>query len=817
MAAIPKAKLELDIPYTELEESGWSIARLLCDLKPDKKLDTANDVYYEPNTGTLMLRPYQLNPIAWYSPNTDSLRVRAVDLYYQAAYWEEHPYPATGNIMSAPQYIMRTKLKPFDLISVLKIAEEVELEKAGGRKLYPILATKTAFPANAGVHVMLENHGRTGVLAEDYAGIMFGDFYLMLHNKGSADLFWSTDGTRAQGSWVWRKRFASISRVHGLVVNFGAPIAQNTVYHAMIIPFGRGHIMVTIWGSFGQIYSGVYSHPEASYAGGGLYNITHAGTVVIYVNGVDNKNIGLQISRVGFPPSGTFEDVLFGIPYAPTMTPTIVKNWALTGGSPGLTAELLDEYGNAFVADGTKDKIKVKGTLTASTDGYWSPFFDAYHIIIPAKIKSYTPSTIAVDEDNISSIQVSDGDKFEDQKIAVELRDLGDKENISSLVRRCRINGRLSFNDTSYMLGEFEKSRTISQKRLNKITLTGKNLGVARISRKRIAWSQNYGGITHPDVIRNLLMLSGFEDVNIITDTDDLAFPETTQQGGTEEGKPEFKSQPDFNTGMIDFIQQILDGFSGWRLHYDADGKWRYQPKTLPTSAAAAFYNETGSREIGRLWYNTNVESECEPPKGNVLYLIGQNDQKEFIANYAIAPWSIDGKPDGSHPLNYLGCRQEIYVFNRFFNTPEKLDAILDLYADAAFEAAMKITWKGPFSKDITIGSGVMLEGIGLVEVISFTAQAASPKELFKTAGTTYVGRLLTDTGVIGKSAIRNDASQFMNTISEKLSNVMGLDFTKLIPQLKIMTSQKLDNQKKQKIIRDNITWSGTPILKYME
>lgn len=804
-------RLELDIPYTELEEQGWAKERLLRDINPAKNLKLGDNLYYESKTGTLMLMPVNLDPVAWHSGDTDALRLTTSDLDYEPSYWQMHPI--TGVPGGTHQALRSGGFTLIELLVLTGIAGISSALLSIGRQLEPVLATKDEFAINEGVHARFEMYGQPGLAQTDWAGVRFGDFLLSLHTDGGMDLYWSSDGTCEASSWVHRKSFSTVPDVrHGVSV-MGANATPRSVINLYIIPFGRGNIWF-ILRSGGKTFSDVYSHPEAAWnSGEQRHRITKAGKVVILVSENDQKNVGVSIAKVGYKESGEYIDTQWTIPYAPTEAAELTPEWTKTIGSPSVTAELLNEDGDAWVSDGAQRKCKVKLTLTG--DGTCSPFVDAYHLRFPELLRHYNPATITVPQGAIEKIDLEDGEDWDSQSISISIKDRGEDSALTSALMRSQINGRLSVvNDGSaqtLMLAMFKEPRIVLGRRFNQVQLQGKNWGVARVEEKRFFWPKTYGGWSHGGAVRDILQKCGWQEEDIVVLIESVNLPATSLQGqGTDGGESEIKSQPEFNSPVVKFLEWIQDTFSNWPLRFKPDGKWYYLPAPIPTTAAVTFYPD-------RSPMYEELSCSVVPPAANLIYIIGQKDNGELIANYAMDTSSIVYALDPK-PMNYLGrIKQAIYI-DLALNDMDTLDAALGTIFEAGRHACIEMTWTAPFRTEAQIDAGVMVDGVGLVQLKSFSASAEGITQLEKTPSTQYTGVLVSSTrpgfptipayvNTYGMS--KGMRKRFFQAVEKMAAAANGTDSN---VQRKTTGQTKDEQEVSREILRGNVEW-GEPIV----
>jgi hypothetical protein len=716
--------LDLDIPTTELTEMGYANARYLSDLDPESIIPEYNNLWFEPSTGTVLLKPVQLTPDWNNSSAAESLKLRLSDFNVTPGYWEE--MPARGNMLLVPtDYFYRTKIPSATLLNVLTLVAIETVMANNGVELVPVMESKVSYPANQGFMLSVELADREGRTAENYLGLMFGQFFLSCHTDGTMDLYWSNDGTRTQASWEFRKRFSSMGapRHMGTAMLMGMPTPTRSMIDIMIVPFGRGNIWIRVSAN-GQVYNGVYTHPEATWdteLGG--YQITDAGTVLIYTDPTDLKSIGLQLSKIGYVTSG-YLDEFWKLPYMPTETPITATSYTKTMGTCSASVAMYDITGDPWVSSGLLDRLYTRLTLTG--DGTGTPWVDGYSFYFPPKIETYTPAEFTIPHSAINKLQIEHGESWDDQRITVIIEDHGE---YTSLRTRGKINGRLNIDGVPYMLATFERPSTKLGRRLSYITLTGKNLGAYRLDRRKFFHPPTFDGWTHPAAISYCLQLCGFPVANIDTDADVVTLPyATTTGGGNQDGTTQSKSQPQFNQPVRDFTDWIQQNLSSWKLWYDADGIWHYRGLSTEIVPIATFYETTAGHT---LWYD-DLTIDTDPAEGNQVMLIGKSDSGEVLANIArrLDQQSLYGV-------------DQIIIADMSIPTMEVLDDILDKQADISLYDVVNVSWRGPFSPILSTWSIVTVENVGNIRITNIATEANSPIKLEKDASTLYTGVLL--------------------------------------------------------------------------
>jgi hypothetical protein len=807
--AIGEYTVEFDIPYSELLELGCTRIRMMRDVKASKLIKPSDKVVLEPKTGTLMLEPEQLAPIA------------KLDLDFADGFWQENPEGSNVlgfNPRVAGQTRQTLQSKGFTLVELLNNIAIAGLQSAiieNSKTLVPVLATKTAMPANQPISAYTVFMGSHGDMGKDWLAIRFGDFLLSLSVNGTADLYWSSDGTCNENSWELRKTFSNIPDVRSRnvlpsnIMGFGT--SPLTAVRVDIIPMGRGHIWFKL-NAPGFSFSDIYTHPEAV-NNNGQYDITAAGKVVVLVPNSEEKSVSVQICPIGFKTSGIFTDAVWTIPYAPSEEPSGTIYSSTTNGTPAVNYALKTSAGDAWASNGTNRDIKVE--LTLSGDGTCTPFVDHYQLSFPEKTKTYTPDTIYISADEIESISVSDGEGWDDQTFDVTILDDGTNPDISTLAFRSEISAILKIDGVARGVYLCKKPAMAMSKGKNRLTFTGQNFGIAKIKEKKFFHPASFGGLTHPEAVRSVLMHAGFLTGDIVTDEDAVTLPDANLSG-TEDSQGDIKSQPQFNSSVSDFLRWIIDNYSRWPLKFDADMKWYYQAPPAEVSSTLVFEDDGPDISNWNPWFaEESLAFEVEPPEANVVYLFGQADDGTVIGNYAVDANSVDTLLDPK-PVNYIGRIKPTIIIDGTLSTPEILDGCLERLFNAARQAVIWVNWRGPFVPALRVDDFVTLENFGIVQVKSMESTAMSARAQEHSASTSYRGILVDAYNVwfptltyeynFGRDAtIRK---KFLDELTDRINRAGGSD----IKVKSITTAQQFDRAKVlDEILRGNVTW-GTPI-----
>jgi len=683
-------KIQFDMPYTELEEIGFFRRRPFSksDLE-HSPFDAGGNVWLEPNTGTMFLRPVATDPKMhnekW---GTYVIPLTSFDYAKEVSgkrnLWSEYPIPGTTS-----QMIMRTQIAPRTLLNTLILVAEAAIELSNGRHYVPVLKSHEVFPINQGFVVELELNRPVREVTRSLIGLSFGRFFLDIGTTGHADLFWARNGS----DYTRVKQFGGLPRFvdksQSMLTSMPAPYGYIRV---MIVPMGRKHIWVAILSGAGW-WGDVYTHPDAVWAGDeNRYWITEAGAFGVYVTPNETANFGIAVSKIGYYETAVWhEDV--ELPYGPTVTPTLTPFWLRTTGDPDVTADMLDSAGTgAFIPDGSR---KILPRLILSGDGTCTPFVDGYHLKFPPKYRLYDHGQWDLPDKHLQRISLSDGIDLDDQRASLTLHvNNDDDEKVRGLISRPRVDGQLMVDGVRRGVWRFEGPKTTLRPypKPCEVTLTGKSLFASRLAQRRFFFPPSYNGWTHPDVVSNLLQLAGFPASEIVVEAEDVKLPLTTSASGSDQTggdatEAESRTQPAFNSPVQAFLDYVIENYSGWPLRVDCPNlKWQYQAVEFPTTADVTFCSVddlTGGRRptATGYWYEPEVSVQIIPPEANTIWLFGQTDDGEAIANYFVDYDSIHFAGDPK-PANYMGSVVPVIIVDLMLNTQEALDRVLTKIGD---------------------------------------------------------------------------------------------------------------------------------------
>lgn len=201
-----------------------------------KRVSIPRNLWQEPNTGVLMLRPSMARmdyvEEAWF---TEYSRLGLADLDYVV-----YPAPASGpfirQISTGKKELITLRNSTGGLINwLVQIALDICLDQFH-EEMHTVWKTKQPLRLNEGWGVQVETFGLNVDRPVDWQGFYFGDrYFLVLNTNGSAYLYEDIRDPKApeaDANWVFRETF-----------HFGqGGIDMRLPFQLMCIPWGKSYI-----------------------------------------------------------------------------------------------------------------------------------------------------------------------------------------------------------------------------------------------------------------------------------------------------------------------------------------------------------------------------------------------------------------------------------------------------------------------------------------------------------------------------------------------------------------------------------------------
>ncbi len=617
-------QLNLNINGYDLIEAGWGKTLSAQQFVVDGPLD--KDLWREPLTGALMLRPAPFSAEWRESLSFEASKLDATDFHLQSPYWEtiltkggdSDPFLSTV-------YAAGSTTSGIEYSTGIDIAG---LKTSYGDSLVWALQSKTNSELNQGLYAEVRNFGYNFEKVSNYLAIMFGQYAIRLQTDGIAILY---KYKPAANSWTFLKemRFAGQSEQHGTSLSllilpvlgnrlhfyFSTGRAVNAAYDNQRSPGPRDSyysyrmpIEEETWDNSAKVWRVVDQSPIRVAVAPGRRYLMQMGRVVFPT---DAKSATLGHDDLGLPRSNDPSATLYG--YAP--------------GNSSVDSTILDKTTGVEFLSGTDTKPQPRVTLQAASNGIWSPEVHGVALDFPELIFAISRSQMNASVD-VLRVRLRLHNELEPQEMEVYLRDpIG---AYSSLRELASVPSKLALAGGIVFQGDSVRVESLDAPGPPVVRLRFRD-GWERLEQLQFGPEINYDGMLHTDVIRRVLNRAGFPDGFISISDDDVQLPGGGQSTGDPNSIPlspaanDWRFAPKPRDTPAEIARLVAKQFSGWRLRHDG-GVWRYQPKPGSTTPSKYVYLTTGG-------YNGSGHSAADrirafdyrqhkfPPDFNTLYV----------------------------------------------------------------------------------------------------------------------------------------------------------------------------------------------------
>ena len=403
MSSGPIVAVILNQPRTVLLRPGWAKSRLAAAMQPaefsselEKYVESQlpDDLWKEPNTGVIMLRPSALRSDYWEDSTYEPYRIDATQF--------NEPGGTMLAVNSNDSILIKRTTAASALISLLAtIALNAILLNLQSEMVW-VLSSKNPLTTNEGWSVWVHPPGIYTSRATDYMLIAFGDRYVLHIQLNGMAALWANEGTASDPSWQKKTVFA---------VN-GGGVDHTRPFQITCIPWGNKYISF-VFSQQQQRSSGLMSTVSVPVEHTYLYNInaheqnptsfdnitnqwvkTKAGTLWVGLRRYLHS-YGFAWGRVRYATTADLALVPEVIPEPldqadPTVTARAVfgQKSPADGSVTAISSSFVNEDDTAW-AKSTDTKLVEKFTFTATTDRLYTPELWSCDTEIPEK--TYTP------------------------------------------------------------------------------------------------------------------------------------------------------------------------------------------------------------------------------------------------------------------------------------------------------------------------------------------------------------------------------------------------------------------------------------------
>lgn len=222
--------------------------------------------------------------------------------------------------------------------------------------------------------------------------------------------------------------------------------------------------------------------------------------------------------------------------------------------------------------------------------------------------------------------------------------------------------------------------------------------GWKRLEHARLNHSRIFDGELHTDAVREICLLAGLkpEELNIAEDT--YSLPEAD-----DDHWPLF--QPRDGESAAAFLRYLRDSFSGWRMGFDPQGRFSYQPPEVGAFKRA--FSHGRPLAPGELPIYELEEEVDETGYANEIWVLGMADSGEVLAAYYV-DFSSMLDPDY---LFYVGERRLLVHVDAALNTQEAVNWVCRTIAENTTRFRKYVALVSEFDSTLIPGDAVTVSG----------------------------------------------------------------------------------------------------------
>jgi hypothetical protein len=676
----------LNYPRTELLKEGWEKSRLASSIqaaemgtKPgsdeQQLIPTAisKNLWQEPNTGVIMLRPGPLNPQWWEDTSLDQYRMSIDDWSYGSDGSGLTPLLAAGGNFSM---LTRRASKVSDIIEMQVDLALMAILDLMDSEMRWVMQTKTTLYHNEGFSMWLHPMGIYTDRATDYMLIAFGNKYVLhMQMNGSASLYAKDRNT---GDY---KKKVTFSFAQG-------GVDHTKPFQLTVIPWGR-HYITFLFSQSTDSQKLAQTAVKAPTVASFLYNISK------YEGGLDLDqtfntymkteaaplsvairrklyNYGFSWARVRYPSTATLTTLPESIPEIKDVTPDIL----LRGYDGQISYDLATQTSLTVTAvNGTNGPFNgFTDTLVASrivfnsdSNKIYTP--ELWSIDYTVEAQTHTPDWTPLDiSDRWTMLRIQRGTDPDQKRCEVKLQNDPGFYGILSGWGPLRVNC-LDQTDTSVPI--FDGYIYHRQP-----TLEGFLVTVADQISARDMWIR-LNEMPAPDskfldsqsnlvdTIKAYIKKAGFleSDINLI---DPNGYLSSIQFGGFTDPNDQKGINMDGSCG--DVLREILKLYTPLPIRVrPVNGKWdiylapQYNPATPPSkifllkSGESSVVGDLNRFLAGEYYITTYPEWTVEEPDFNALIVRGATTTgQDAEAIEAVIPW-VKADPRSVQDSSYAG------------------------------------------------------------------------------------------------------------------------------------------------------------------
>ncbi len=399
------------------------------------------------------------------------------------------------------------------------------------------------------------------------------------------------------------------------------------------------------------------------------------------------------LGRPSYATSGTLASPTICLPYTATAEPKTEVRWELREGCTVGLEVLAEKDGGAF--EPPADKFAYR--LTLSGPGDETPMVYEARVEFDPTTRERSPQAVDCSNYVLYVREVRSADR-QSARMEFTVDNTGgtfdEKRERANLRVTLDVDGKRRFTGLT--------GRTVTKEgNAETVTFVCSDLW-KRLEAARLSNASCFDGEVHTEVVKRLCKLAGIREEEMVVAEDEYRLPEA-------EGDEEPLFLPRNGETVASFLSYIAESFSGWRLGFDEEGKFHYEPwpeeepqKTFVTKHPA------GEGELVVFARESEVD---ESGHANEIWVIGRSDSGKLLSAYYVDYSSMH---DPTYRY-YVGERRLLIWVDTALNSQAAVNWVCRTLAEEAAKFKHYARVEAEFDAEVGPGDRVTMDGLEYV------------------------------------------------------------------------------------------------------
>jgi hypothetical protein len=541
-----------------------------------------------------------------------------------------------------------------------------------------------------------------------YIEVFFGGRYrLRFWNYAETTLYRSTTTTWESGFDEYKVDMRTGEAWNWLPVATGNLISNdadyNRIFYLYILPLPGG---VKVWTPLGEIF-----FRESDLNGNGQAMLP-APLQLHLVGGV----LDWLDSPLTFPPSGTFSSPVQALPYSSSQSPSL-SYLAPPSPADGTSISVALTKGDGSPPEPPLEDYQYTTTLSTTAPTH-TPFYRATKIDFASTQRAINGASVPVDT---FIREIAERCSLDQPLRSLSFTANNESGIFDSYKSRANLPVQLNVGDQPRFTG-VTNLPTAEEGHIEWITLECYD-GWRRLQNALLSNAQTFDGLAHTEVVRDICHRAGLPDSRLEIASDDYALP------SSQDDEPLYR--PTNGQSAASFLEHIRDSFSGWRMGFNAEGKFFYQPPSTDIEPTAFFHrttaeaNDFGGPSARHYALRSLAQKVDQSQHRNEIWVVGQDQETEEPLAAVFLDFSSLYDPTYAY---YVGERRLLIWLDPGLNTQEAVNWVCRTLAEKYARFRVYQTFEAQFDETLTPDAPVEVDG-QLARIISMSSRFSTKEQ----------------------------------------------------------------------------------------